>query len=275
MELLEELPAALRAEVQAAVAALGARIEDGWREGPRRFLRAGAWFVTVSDRPSDVAPFAVERARRAVVGSSGPLRAPEVVASGEGWYVAPRVEAVPFEQLPPGVAAAALDRLATLELPPAPPGPAEGGLVRKVVQRARLELGPVPRADRALARRLLAQDGPQVTVHGDLHAGNVLPTRDALHVIDWETTTTGPAGADVARLAALLAPATGDALLEEFASYPRSPSPARLRELRYACTVQAAADLLLIDGRDGQDRARGLAMVARLDVLRPAAAPSS
>lgn len=269
MDLWEDVPEGLRAEVEAALAVVGAEVEGGWREGPRRFLEAGAWFVTVSDRASDVAPFAVERARREVVGSTGPLRAPEVVASGAGWYLASRVVPVPFEQLPPGTAAAALDRLASLELPAAPAGPAEGGLARRLLQRARLELGPVPRRDRALARRLLAQDGPQVTVHGDLHAGNVLPATDALYVVDWETASTGPAGVDAARLAALLEPPTGDALLEEFAAYPTSPSPRRLRELRYACTVQAAADLLLIDGHQGRDRARGLAMVARLDALRP------
>lgn len=272
MDLLQGLPRAVRDEVTDALAELGAAADHGWRSGPRRFLRAGPWFVTVSDRPSDVAPFAAERARRAVVGTTGPLRAPEVVASGDGWYVARAVDAVPFEQVAPGVAGAALDRLARLELPAVPAGPAEGGRLRRIAQRARMHVGPVPRADRALARRLLAQEGPQVTVHGDLYAGNVLARPDALHVVDWETASTGPAGFDAARLAAMLDPAAGQALLEEFASYPSSPPLPRLRALLYACTVQAAADLLDEGGEPA--RSQGRELVARLPVLRPASAPS-
>jgi aminoglycoside phosphotransferase (APT) family kinase protein len=87
--------------------------------------------------------------------------------------------------------------------------------LREAIEHGARRLGE-PVRDAALAR-LEALPRGDALVHGDLHPGNVLMTRNGPVVIDWLTAAFGPPAADVARTLFLL---TGSVLGAEF-SGPR------------------------------------------------------
>lgn len=266
--LVEQLPRGL----VEALDRRGAGVESGWVEHERRFVVAGPFFGTASSRLADVGAFAHEVACRAAVGGVGPLRAPEVLDHGPGWLLSVRVVGlVPAEEVAPELVAAALDRLSRLALPVPPASLAPPRSARhRAVQRLRLLRGPVPLADLRRASAVLAEEGPVVVGHGDLHAGNVLVRPEALYVLDWETCGPLAAGLDAARFASLLDLDTGTRVLDAFARTPSSPSRERLARLHYACTVQSAADMLLTSDAEGRDVPRAHELITRLSRLRAA-----
>lgn len=268
------LPAAVARPAREALHAHGAAEGAGWSEGARRFLRAGALFLTVSADPDDAPRLAHEVAARRAVGHAGVLRAPQPVASGEGWHLCRAVDAVPLAEVPPDVVARAVAAVGRLVLPERPPqaDPPPSPPWRRAAQQAALLRSPLPLADVVAARRWReSAPGPEVTVHGDLHTGNVLASAEALHVLDWELADRGPAGLDLGRLVARLPVAHGDLVLEAAAGLPGSPPLAVLRGHRYAETVRTAADLWLAPRGQGRDRPAARALAARLPGLRRAA----
>lgn len=260
------LPGVAPSVVQALAEVLRAEpAVSGWSEGARRFLRAGTMFATVSTSSQDAGAFAAEVDTRRALPQDGVLRAPAVLASGPCWYVARAVDPRPVEQVPPALVVAALDRLSRLVLPSRrashPP------LRARARQQLRLLGSPVPLADLRRARAVSRSAPAVVTAHNDLHVGNVLATSEALHVIDWEHAGKGPAGADLARLCALLDPAYADRLVSA-AVEAGLAEERQLRRLRYAAVVRAAADLCLADPDQGRDPGRAAGLVAELPRLR-------
>ena len=71
------------------------------------------------------------------------------------------------------------------------------GRLGRAIERAG-GLLPAAAMEAALQRLAIMPDGTAVC-HGDMHPGNVIITRAGLAVIDWQTTVSGPAAADVAR----------------------------------------------------------------------------
>jgi hypothetical protein len=254
--------------LRAALAELGAEVEESWREGQRVYLRAGAVFARYSLAGLDVPVLEHEARVRALVGETGALRSPAVLAQGTGWLVERNV--VPGEAPVEAVVAAAAE-LATLELP----APA-------VTPRRRLSLAPLRRrlrwlgrprlaAELAHARRLLAASRlPEVTTHGDFHPGNVLRADGRAWVVDWELVGRGPAGYDLMRYWA----ATRDGGERErlyAGALELAGDEAELARLRYALAVLTAADKLSHPQALNRDREGAAELLRLLPELRRAA----
>jgi len=262
-EVLREAPAALRD----ALAERGAEVEAAWREGPRAYLPAGELFARYSLADVDVPVFEHEARVRALVGESGPLRAPAVLAQGPGWLLERRV--VPHEE-PVEVVVAAAVELARLDLPAPPVAPRRRLSLAPVRRRLRLAGRPRLAAEVARARRLLAASPlPEVTTHGDFHPANVLRSGAAAWVIDWELAGRGPAGSDLLRYwATLRDPAERDVV---WAGALELGDELELARLRYAVAVLIAADKLSHPQELNRDDAGGTNLLALLPELRAAA----
>lgn len=178
-----------------------------WREHLRGYLFAdspdGRFFGRWSDDPADEAMLAHEVAVREIVGTEGPLRAPPVLERAEGWLLEQAVHPEPCEGSDRiDVVSLASERIAQLDLPPAPARTGRGGSLRA---RARILRSPLPLRDLLGARRTLAAPGlPPVTSHGDFHLGNVLVKDGVAWVVDWELSGEHPAGYDLMQFWATL-----------------------------------------------------------------------
>lgn len=267
-EILKAAPPGLRD----ALAARGASVEQAWREGPRAYLPAespeGPLFARYSGAKEDVAILGYEAQVRALVGVSGPLRAPAVLDHGTGWLLERRV--VPTEE-PVEVVVAAAAEIAALRLPPAPSAwPARRGL-EPLLRRLRLLGRPRLAVELLRARRLQAQSKlPEVTIHGDFHPGNVLLADGAAWVVDWELAGRGPAGLDLMRYWATLdRPHDRERLFAAAAELVGDEL--ELARLRYAIAVRTAADKLAHPRSLNRDPAGAAALLPLLPELRRAA----
>ena len=176
-----------------------------WDEGHRSYALAespeGLLFARWSTDPEDGPVLAHEARVRQLVGASGALRAPEVIAQGPGWMVERGLAGAP-PRGPEAIAEVltAASALAALELPALDGGPGESR-GRALVRRARLAASPLSLRDVARSRSLLSScELPLVTSHGDFHSGNLLWSAGALWVIDWELVGSRPLGFDLLTL---------------------------------------------------------------------------
>jgi hypothetical protein len=260
-EPLRGAPAGLRE------ALAGAEVEQAWREGPRTYLRAGEVFARFSLAEEDVPVFEHEARVRGLVGETGALRAPPILAHGRGWLLERQVVSQD-EGVEVVIAAAAA--IAHLELP-APP--AKTGAQPAHALRRRLRLLRHPRLAPELARssRLLAASRlPEVTTHGDFHPGNVLRAGGGGWVIDWELNGRGPAGSDLMRYWATIDdPADRERLYE--GALELTGDELELARLRYAVAAVTVADRLTHAERTAGDLESGKALLGRLPQLRAAA----
>ena len=242
------------------------------REGRRTYLLAGSpdgpLFARYSTDPRDAEVFAHEEAVRALVGTSGPLRAPPVLERGEGWLLEVAVEAEPFEgRRPVEAAVAAAERLAGLELPEAP---SRGSFAGALHRRLRVALSPVPKRDLIAARRgLRGTRLPEVTGHGDFYAGNLLPAGGAVWVVDWELAGRWPAGYDLMRLWSTVPRAEDrDLLLERAIELVGHARRVELLRLRHAVLVYTIAGLFGAERRSERDPAAGRELLRLLPAAR-------
>jgi hypothetical protein len=256
----------------AALEARGAEIRSERREGRRTYLLArspdGPLFARYSSDPGDVEVFAHEEAVRALVGTSGPLRAPPVLERGPGWLLEVAVEAEPFEGHGAiDAAVAAAGRLAELELPEAPTRTGLAGALRR---RLRIALSPVPKRDLLAARRGLREVTlPLVTGHGDFYTGNLLLAEGATWVVDWELAGRWPAGYDLMRLWSTVARAEDrERLLAGAVELVGPAHRAGLLRLRHAVLVYTIAGLFGAERRSERDPAAGRELLGLLPAVR-------
>jgi phosphotransferase family enzyme len=236
-EILKAAPPGLRE----ALAEHGAQVESAWREGPRAYLRAGPLFARYSSADEDVSALRHEADVRALVGVTGPLRAPAVLAQARGWLLEQQV--VPGEE-PVELVVAAAGEIAALRLPPGPAASQAPGGFEPLLRRLRLLRRPRLALELVSARRLLARSKlPEVTTHGDFHPGNVLLADGAAWVVDWELVDRGPAGLDLMRYWATLG-RSGDRERLFAAAVELVGEELELARLRYAVAVVTASDKL-------------------------------
>jgi hypothetical protein len=266
-EILKAAPPGLRE----ALAARGGSVEQAWREGPRAYLSAdspqGPLFARYSSAEEDIATLGYEAQVRALVGESGPLRAPAVLDLGAGWMLERRV--VPTEE-PVEVVVAAAAEIAALRLPPAPSVSPVRGL-EPLLRRLRLLGRPRLAVELLRARRLQARSKlPEVTIHGDLHRGNVLLAEGVAWVVDWELAGRGPAGLDLMRYwATLERPDDRERLFAAAAELVGDEL--ELARMRYAIAVVTAADMLSHPLSLNRDPAGAASLLLLLPELRRAA----
>ena len=141
---------------------------------------------------------------------------------------------------------------------------------RRLLRRARLLRSPLPWADLAAARQIVAGSAlPTVSGHGDFHAGNVLLAGGVAWVIDWELCGPQPAGLDLMRMWPTLADEGDTALLfEEAVDLLGASSRAELARLRFATTVRSIAGMLTATGSFDRDPAAAERLLALLPALR-------
>jgi Phosphotransferase enzyme family len=268
-EILKAAPPGLRE----ALAARGGSVEKAWREGPRAYLPAdspeGPLFARYSSAEEDVAVLGYEAQVRALVGESGPLRAPAVLGHGAGWLLERRI--VPTEE-PVEVVVAAAAEIAALRLPAAPSAsPVRWGSLEPLQRRLRLLGRPRLAVELLRARRLQTRSKlPEVTIHGDLHRGNVLLAEGAAWVVDWELAGRGPAGLDLMRYwATLERPDDRERLFAAAAELVGDEL--ELVRLRYAIAVVTAADMLAHPRSPSRDPVGAASLLLLLPELRRAA----
>lgn len=245
-------------------------MERTWREHLRGYLFAespeGRLFGRWSDDPDDRDTLTHEAEIRKLVGTEGPLRAPPVLGRGTGWLLEAAVDPEPCDgpECIDAVAAAA-ERLAELELPPAPGASQRGG---RLLTRVRILRSPLPLRDLRAARRTLADPGlPTVTSHGDFHAGNVLVQDGAAWVVDWELSGRRPAGYDLMQFWATLEhPEDRERLFE--AAVASIGARSELLRLRYALVVRTIAGKLAAPMTFDRDREGADKLLALLPGLR-------
>jgi hypothetical protein len=244
-----------------------------WAER-RCYVRAagkdGPLFARFSVDRNDEAVFDHEAEVRQLVGAESALRAPPVLARGQGWLLE---RAVVAERLvgPRAVSAAlaAVEQLMSFELPEAPAASSRG---RTVARLARVLRSGLPFRDLARARFELRRTSlPQVTGHGDLYVGNVLFDGSDVWLVDWETAGRWPAGYDLMRLWATLERGDDRELLFECAvALLGSRRRVALERLRHAVFVYTLVGLL--GSADAAERAEGEALLHLLPWTRPTGA---
>jgi Phosphotransferase enzyme family len=265
-------------DLVAALAARGAEVIERWDEGLRTYLYAdagsGRIFGRTSSDPHDEATIEHEAAVRGLVGTEGPLRAPEVLDGGRGWMleVALRTEGVHGESAV-GVVIAAAARLASLSLPEledAPGGPAAGGAMKR---RLALIGSGIRIRDLLTAKRILTETPlPQVTSHGDFHIGNVFFRDGALWVVDWEMAGIRSAGYDLMQFWGSVERAEDrDLLFEGSVEMIGEEHRRDLARLRYALLVRTIANKLGATKEYNRDVEGGRRLLDLLPAVRTAA----
>jgi hypothetical protein len=193
---------ALPRELEEAFRFRHAEITDRWDEGPRTYAHldspTGKLFARTSSDPHDIETIQHEVTVRALVGTEGALRAPEVLAAGPNWILETGMTSNDMHG-PDAVETviAAAQRLQTLELPVKDDhsNQSGGGAFRR---RLKLLGSGIRIRDLIAARRILTEEVRKpVTSHGDFHVGNVFYKDGALWVVDWEMVDKRPPGYDL------------------------------------------------------------------------------
>ena len=244
-----------------------------WREHFRGYLLAdsaeGRLFGRWSDDPADQPTLAHEAAVREVVGTDGPLRAPAVLERSVAWLLEEAVDPEPCRG-PDCIDAVAVagEKIAQLDLPPAPGRPGRGGVSMRT--RLRIIRSPLPFHDLRASRRTLADSGlPQVTSHGDFHRGNVLVQDGAIWVVDWELSGKRPAGYDLMQFWATLEGTEDREYLFELAVSSIGADRRReLLRLRHALVVRTIAGKLTARMAFDRDPEGARNLLALLPALR-------
>lgn len=230
-------------------------IERGRSQHPRRtYLEfespQGRLHAHYSTDSANAPVFAHEVAAREIVGTTGALRSPPVLAHGPLWMLAATIEPEPVtpEEFVDRVVAAAAE-IPSLRLPSEPWPGGQGGRIVKLLRRARLLRSPVPVRDVLRARRLLANlQIPLVPIHGGYQRRHVFPAGGACWVIDWEQSGSGPIGFDLMHFwTSLDDPAHRDRLFAATLDLIGRRYEAELHRLRYAMLVRTIAGKFVDD----------------------------
>lgn len=248
-----------------------------WHEHQRAYLRAttaaGEVFGRYGDDPRDRAVLEHEASARRAVAGAEPLLAPPVLARGPSWMLEVAIEPEPLEGAAAvGLAVEASLRLAELVLP----SPPEQGGRREHLTAARRRLRTLgsilPLSDVIRARRLAgATELPEVTSHGDFHAGNLLLSDASVWVIDWELSGLRPAGFDLMQLSATLPDrADAETLFEVTVDRLGPGSRSGLLKLRYVHLVRTIAGKLAGAKSFNRDEEGARALMAELSDARRA-----
>jgi len=248
-------------------------VEQTWREDFRGYVFAdspgGRLFGRWSDNPVDEGALEHEAAVRAIVGTEGVLRAPRVLDRAGLWLLEEAIDPEPCEgpECVDTVAAAA-ERIAQLDLPPAPlrMGRRRGSIRR----RARILRSPLPLRDLRVSQRTLADPGlPSVTSHGDFHRGNVLLKDNTAWVVDWELSGNRPAGYDLMQFwATLERPEDRERLFEATVAAVGEARRSELLRLRHALVVRTIAAKLSAPMAFDRDQAGAQELLALLPAVR-------
>jgi hypothetical protein len=187
-----------------ALESYGARITLYRKRGLRRRVEAesqrGRLIATYSMDPEYGAVVRHEVSVRGLVGTDGPLRAPEVLEHGAMWILQVAIQPEPW--VGAGAVDAVLSAAATIPGLPLRQGPHHGQRKRHGAMRRRVRtlLSSIPVRDVVLARRALQRSTlPLVPSHGDFHVKNAFLARGAVWVVDWERSGLLPAGDDLMR----------------------------------------------------------------------------
>jgi len=259
----------------AALSALGAVMSNMWREGRRAYVEAtstrGPLFSRYSTDPADIPVLEHEADVRRIIGEDGALRTPAVIEAGPGWLIEEQKDTQP-------VAGEAIDSLLTAaadlpqrELPAFEHHPARSAaMIAAARRRTRLALSALPLRDVARARAIIAESPlPQVTSHGDLHAGNVLVSEGDAWLVDWELSGDRPAGYDLMQLWPTLAHERDrERLWEGAVEIVGRPHRRALAQMRYALAVRTIANKLCSPARFQRDFEGGRRILALLPELR-------
>ncbi len=248
-------------------------MERTWREHFRGYLFAdsagGRLFGRWSDNPGDEPTFAHEAEVREIVGTEGPLRAPPVLDRAPRWLLEQAVDPEPSAG-PECVDAviAAAERIAELDLPPAPIRTMGGRASLRT--RGRILRSPLPLRDLRSARRTVADPGlPSVTSHGDFHRGNVLVRDGVAWVVDWELSGERPAGYDLMQFWATLERAEDrDRLFQAALSSVGPDLRPELLRLRHALVVRTIAGKFAAPMAVDRDRAGAHDLLELLPAVR-------
>jgi hypothetical protein len=263
-------PGALEEQIEAR----GASVLSSFHEHPRTFVLLacddGPLFARYSSDPRDFARMEHERAVRGLLGESGPLRAPAVLADGAGWMLERRIETVPLRgpaAIDAVLAAAATIAARELPEPPLPPDPEQHPWARRL--RGLIASGPGLR-DRLRARAIRRDPGlEEVTTHGDFQIRNLLFDGAGLWVVDWELCGTGAAGSDLMRLWSTLGERTDrERLFEGALAIVGEGRRRELERLRYAEAMRTLGGMLAAEGPLNRDDAQIERLRAEMPELR-------
>ena len=248
-------------------------MERTWHEHLRGYLFAhspgGRLFGRWSDDPDDEPTFAHEAEVRELIGAEGPLRAPPVLDRAARWLLEQAVD----PEAPRGpervdAIIAAAERIAELDLPPAPIRTMRGRFSLRT--RVRILRSPLPVRDLRSARRTLADPGlPSVTSHGDFHRGNVLVKDGVAWVVDWELSGRRPAGYDLMQFWATLEEPDDRSRLFQAAVNSIGPDRrSELLRLRHALVVRTIAGKFAAPMAFDRDRAGAHDLLELLPAVR-------
>lgn len=260
----------------AALSALGAVISELWREGRRAYVKAesahGPLFSRYSTDDADVPVLEHEADVRRIIGDTGPLRTPAVIEAGPGWLVEEQKDTQPVagDEAIDSVLAAAAD-LPRREVPAFEHDPARTtAVIAAARRRTKIAISALPLRDVARARAIIAGSPlPQVTSHGDLHAGNVLVSNGNTWLVDWELSGARPAGYDLMQLWPTLAhEADRERLWQGAVEIVGKQHRRALAELRYALAVRTIANKLCSPARFQRDFEGGRRILGLLPQLR-------
>ena len=267
----------LPSELAAALSGREANIVERWDEGARTYLHAetpsGRLFGRTSSDPHDVQTIQHEATVRALVGTDGPLRAPQVIGSGPDWMLEVGMTSTGFrgdDAVETLIAAAT--RLQGLSLPELEDHPqASGGGALK--RRVKLLGSGLKVRDLYAAKRILTEPKlPEVTSHGDFHIGNVFYEKDALWVVDWEMAGRRSAGYDLMQFwGSVERTEDRDLLFEGTVEMIGEEHRRDLARLRYALLVRTIANKLGATKEYNRDVEGGRRLLDLLPEVRPAA----
>ena len=270
------LPPDAPVALAAALSALGAVVSGLWREGRRAYLRAdsesGPLFSRYSTDTADVPVLEHEAAVRRIIGEDGALRTPPVIDAGRGWLIEPQKHAEPLagDEAIDSILAALAD-LPQRDLPTVEHDRSRrAAMMAAAHRRTRIALSSLPLRDVARARAIVAESPlPQVTSHGDLHAGNVLVSNGDTWLVDWELSGNRSAGYDLMQLWPTIADeADRERLWEGAVEIVGRKHRTALARLRYALAVRTIANKLCSPARFQRDFEGGRRVLALLPGLR-------
>lgn len=247
-------------------------------EGPRTYARYttadGELFAWWTRDPREAALVEREVLVRQVVGVEGPLRAPALIAHGDGWRLEPWISADPIRgSAAVKTAVAAAQRLATLDLPPSAPSVAEPRW-RAQLRRARVVASPLRTSEYLRAHALYSRSPlERVTSHGDFHPAHLLyrVEDEAIWLIDWDLAAERPAGFDLMQLWIYLDPEDREACFEATVDLLGERNRQALVELRYAVLVRMIAAHFAERHAVVRNKPEGRRLLTLLPEVRPAA----